>query len=113
MRHGGWSMIGWFDLKILWGLIAVFILSGGLLLTSRISALYNSTRLSRAFSVLTIVLNIGAIIGILIYISSSPYNGREKWIESQTRFIESGPPILHHLTLKGKDAFLFLFRKVL
>ena len=113
IRHGGWSMIGWFDLKILWGMIAVFILSGCLLLSSHILRLFNTTLTSRVLYMLTIGLNIGAIICITIYISTAPYNGPVKWIESQTRFIETGSPILRHLTVKGKDAFLFLFRKVL
>ncbi len=109
IRTGGWSKIGWYDFRILWAYVYLFVASAFLIYISDIGKL-NSIR--KSIAALVILLNLFVNIWTINYINDSKYISREKWSDYQKEYIENSNDTVKRISLAGKKSFLLLFNHV-
>jgi membrane-bound metal-dependent hydrolase YbcI (DUF457 family) len=112
MRSGGWNLIGWYDLKVFWIIIATFL---GTIPFVFLGKLFDFARLKYVAAplfALVILFNAGVYIWIGNYISSQRYTGNADWYTYQMKIVNTFPSPIKETTLKGKTIFLSLFRQM-
>jgi len=115
VRNGGWNLIGWYDIKILWVLIGACISTIPLVILSRLLSLIKLKYVKYIFIPffsLIIIFNTGVLGWIANYVMHSRYEGEAKWYEGQMKIVDVLPPDIKNATLKGKTIFISLFRQV-
>ena len=119
LRNGGWSLIGWYDLKITLYLFYAFFMS---LFFVTINYLINTDEfrytqnkkfivLNRIIIVILLGINIFVNIWIVRYIKENPYQHGD-WTDYQKKIISEIPEPLQIIFINGKGFMLKIFKKV-
>lgn len=112
IRHGGFSMTGWYDYKIMWLLIKAFLISLPFLMTAAALTRFNANKkISSVFFALVIIINCGSFVLVTDYIRTSEYKNRYAWERKQTKYLNNSSPLIKKLTIDGKKIFLKIFIK--
>ncbi len=112
VRNGGWSLIGWYDIKIMWILAGAAALSLPAVIISRFFDLVRVRFIAIPFFVLIILFNGGVLYWIGKYIAGCRYEGELKWNQYQANVIDELPVEIKNITLKGRTIFISIFRQV-
>jgi hypothetical protein len=112
-RVGGWSLVGWYDYRIMWIYCILGISS-----SFAVMAIYHFSNkrkkyFSSAFLASMILLfNISTNAWIITYIYNSKYINASHWEKMQNEFLNRSPKALRYLTIEGRKCFLDFFRKI-
>ena len=114
-RYGGWGLVGWYDFKITWLLIATVAASIPAILIGRFINLFKN----RVIKIVTLcwfaavfTANMGAFYWTFNYIKNSTYKNDQEWYSYQMKWLDTEAPEFVKKT--SKDAFkigLSLFRQ--
>ncbi len=112
VRSGGWSLIGWYDLKIMWVLIGTTVLTVPSVLIGRAADLFKLRYASIPLLSVVILFNCAVFVWMGSYIASSTYTNSRKWAAYQNEMVKTFPPEIREVTMKGKTIFISLFRQM-
>jgi len=112
IRHGGFSMTGWYDFKIMWLLIKAFLMSLPFLMTAAVLIKFNiNKKISSALYAFVIIINCTACALLVDYIRISTYKNSQAWERKQMQYLKQSHPLIKQITIDGKRNFLKLFIK--
>ena len=112
VRNGGWNLIGWYDIKILWILIGSCAVTIPAVMAGRFFSLVKLKYAAIPLFSAIILFNAGVLAWMTDYIKKSKYEGEAKWYESQMKIVEEFPPEIRKITNQGKTIFISIFRQV-
>jgi len=111
VRYGGFALIGWYDLRIFFALLAANVIS---LLLSLPSALFKTIGQRAAFRsvmILIIIAQLSTLAYLGRHIASSRYENRRSWNRKQSEFIRRFPPAGQKAIIEGRSNFFRLLRR--
>ncbi len=112
IRHGGFSMTGWYDYKIMWLLIKAFVLSLPFLIAGAVLTRFNiNKKISSALYALVIIINCTSCALLVDYIRTSKYKNSRSWEMKQVKYLNQSHPLIKQITIDGKNKFLKIFFK--
>lgn len=112
LRSGGWNLIGWYDLKISWILMASFAGTIPFVFLGRLFDYIKLKYVAAPLLTLVVLFNTGIYIWIGNYVSSQRYTGNADWYKYQMKIVDTFPSPVKETALKGKTIFLTLFRQM-
>jgi membrane-bound metal-dependent hydrolase YbcI (DUF457 family) len=112
LRSGGWNLIGWYDLKVFWIIVATFIGTIPLIFLGKLFDFARLKYVAAPILALVIFFNTGVYIWVGNYIMSQKYKGNADWYRYQMKIVNTFPSPIKETTLKGKNIVLTLFRQM-
>jgi membrane-bound metal-dependent hydrolase YbcI (DUF457 family) len=112
IRNGGWSFMGWYDIKVIWILLGTVAVSIPMVMATQFIKLIKFKIISIILFAIIIIFNIGSFYYISSYISSCTYKSRRDWAIYQTKVIDDLPVKLKDKTILWKKIGFDLFRQV-
>ncbi len=113
MRIGGWSLVGWYDYKIMWTYFILGVFSFfAVMAISYCLHKRNNYFLCAFVASMMLLLNISTNIWIIQYMCNSKYISASHWEKKQNEFLNRSPKAVRYLTIEGRKYFLYFFRKI-